>query len=249
MTATVEEKKTGSGAGSGGRIARVIGPVVDVEFPVDSMPEMYNKLEVELTLGGETVTLPLEVAQHIGDGMVRAISLKPTDGLVRGAQVTDTGSAISVPVGDVVTGHVWNALGECLDEPGYGADAVLSAVNERTRLVAICSPRCTAAPTATPCFCGSSLALTWSITGTRRPSLATCASRSSASRDRCTDRSAHACRRCTTHTSSERRNATPTPRPVVTRPRHARSYFFQSSPTSVRMAPAASRRRPNRAWK
>ena len=91
MTATVEENKTEGGSTGVGRIARVIGPVVDVEFPVDNMPEMYNKLEVDLELLGETRVLSLEVAQHIGDGMVRAISLQPTDGLVRGAQVRDTG--------------------------------------------------------------------------------------------------------------------------------------------------------------
>ena len=115
MTATAEENKTESGAGGVGRIARVIGPVVDVEFPVDSMPEMYNKLETDLELGGETLLLSLEVAQHIGDGMVRAISLQPTDGLVRGAQVRDTGAPITVPVGDVTKGHVFNMLGDCLN--------------------------------------------------------------------------------------------------------------------------------------
>ena len=81
MTATAEETKTDEGQGGVGRIARVIGPVVDVEFPVDDMPEMYNKLEVELEFLGETKILSLEVALHIGDGMVRAISLQPTDGL------------------------------------------------------------------------------------------------------------------------------------------------------------------------
>ena len=96
MTATIEENKTDDGARSSGRIARVIGPVVDVEFPVDDMPEMYNKLEVDLELLGETRLLSLEVAQHIGDGMVRAISLQPTDGLVRGATVTDTGGPIKI---------------------------------------------------------------------------------------------------------------------------------------------------------
>src|SRR6478752_7037741 len=106
MTATVEETKQGSGAGATGRVARVTGPVVDVEFPADAMPEMYNKLEVEINLDGETIKLLLEVALHIGDGMVRAISMKSTDGLVRGAAVTDTGEAISVPVGDVTKGHV-----------------------------------------------------------------------------------------------------------------------------------------------
>ncbi|MEZ5097276.1 MAG: hypothetical protein R2731_14980 [Nocardioides sp.] len=61
------------------------------------MPEIYNALTCELTLAGETTEITLEVAQHIGDGMVRAISMKPTDGLVRGAQVTDTGVSITVP--------------------------------------------------------------------------------------------------------------------------------------------------------
>jgi F-type H+/Na+-transporting ATPase subunit beta len=115
MTATVEENKTERGPAGTGRIARVIGPVVDVEFTSDSMPEMYNKLEVELELGGETKKLILEVALHIGDGMVRAISMQPTDGLVRGAQVRDTGGPITVPVGNATLGHVFNTLGDCLN--------------------------------------------------------------------------------------------------------------------------------------
>src|SRR5207302_11043607 len=81
------------------------------------MPEQFNALHVERTLGDETRMLTLEVAQHIGDNIVRAISMQPTDGLVRGASVTDTGSAISVPVGDVTKGHVFNALGDPLDVP------------------------------------------------------------------------------------------------------------------------------------
>jgi F-type H+-transporting ATPase subunit beta len=114
MTATVEETKT-SNAGSVGRITRVIGPVVDIEFPTDAMPAIYNALKVDLTLSGVTTTITLEVAQHIGDGMVRAISMKPTDGLVRGAQVTDTGESITVPVGDVTLGKVFNTTGDCLN--------------------------------------------------------------------------------------------------------------------------------------
>ena len=115
MTATFEQREAQEGAGSVGRIARVIGPVVDVEFAIDSMPDIYNALHVELDLAGEKKTLTLEVAQHIGEGMVRAISMQPTDGLVRGATVTDTGEAISVPVGDVTKGHVFNTIGECLN--------------------------------------------------------------------------------------------------------------------------------------
>ena len=120
MTATVENTTSGGReetAAQGGRVARVIGPVVDVEFASEQMPDIYNALHVEVTMGGETKTLTLEVAQHIGERMVRAISMQPTDGLVRGATVTDTGSAISVPVGDVTKGHVFNVLGESLDVP------------------------------------------------------------------------------------------------------------------------------------
>ena len=100
-----------------GRVARVIGPVVDIEFPADSMPAIYNALTVKVTIGGEQRTLTLEVAQHIGDNLVRAISMQPTDGMTRGVEVHDTGTAISVPVGDVTKGHVFNALGESLDVP------------------------------------------------------------------------------------------------------------------------------------
>ncbi|MFF8195895.1 F0F1 ATP synthase subunit beta [Streptomyces bobili] len=112
MTTTVET------AVATGRVARVIGPVVDVEFPVDAMPEIYNALHVEVAdpaLAGEKKTLTLEVAQHLGDGLVRTISMQPTDGLVRQAPVTDTGTGISVPVGDFTKGKVFNTLGEVLN--------------------------------------------------------------------------------------------------------------------------------------
>lgn len=94
--------------------------MVDVEFPADALPEIYNALHVDIDLsaqgeGESTFTMTLEVAQHLGDSMVRAIALKPTDGLVRGAVVRDTGSAISVPVGDVTKGHVFNVTGEVLN--------------------------------------------------------------------------------------------------------------------------------------
>ncbi|NUU20284.1 MAG: F0F1 ATP synthase subunit beta [Streptomycetaceae bacterium] len=112
MTTTVET------AAATGRVARVIGPVVDVEFPVDAMPEIYNALHVEVAdpaEQGAKKTLTLEVAQHLGDGVVRAISMQPTDGLVRSAAVTDTGTPISVPVGDATKGTVFNCLGEPLN--------------------------------------------------------------------------------------------------------------------------------------
>ncbi|KQW10374.1 MULTISPECIES: F0F1 ATP synthase subunit beta [unclassified Streptomyces] len=112
MTTTVET------AAATGRVARVIGPVVDVEFPVDAMPEIYNALHVEVAdpaLDGAKKTLTLEVAQHLGDGLVRTISMQPTDGLVRQAAVTDTGASITVPVGDFTKGKVFNTLGEVLN--------------------------------------------------------------------------------------------------------------------------------------
>ncbi|MGH3355949.1 MAG: F0F1 ATP synthase subunit beta, partial [Nocardioidaceae bacterium] len=115
MTATIEQRDAAEGTGSVGRVARVIGPVVDAEFPIEAMPDIYNALHVDLDLAGEQHTLTLEVAQHIGEGMVRAISMQPTDGLVRGTQVTDTGEAISVPVGDVTKGRVFNTIGDCLN--------------------------------------------------------------------------------------------------------------------------------------
>ena len=89
--------------------------MVDVEFATEEMPDIYNALQVDITLGGETKTLTMEVEQHLGDNTVRAISMQPTDGLVRGAEVTDIGGPLEVPVGDVVKGHVWNVLGQALD--------------------------------------------------------------------------------------------------------------------------------------
>jgi F-type H+-transporting ATPase subunit beta len=100
---------------SNGRIVRVIGPVVDVDFPPDHLPEINTALEVERTLEGKTITIVCEVAQHIGESTVRAIAMRPTDGVVRGAPVKNTGKPITVPVGQGVLGHVYNVLGEALD--------------------------------------------------------------------------------------------------------------------------------------
>jgi F-type H+-transporting ATPase subunit beta len=100
-----------------GRVARVIGPVVDIEFAADQMPEIYNALLIDIDVEDQTRTITAEVALHIGDNMVRAISLKPTDGMRRGTEVRDTGAPISVPVGDVTKGRVWNVTGDCLNDP------------------------------------------------------------------------------------------------------------------------------------
>jgi F-type H+-transporting ATPase subunit beta len=121
MTATTEAP-AGTSTGGTGRVVRVIGPVVDVEFAPEEMPTIFNALTVERTLAGETATLTLEVSAHIGDNTVRAIAMQPTDGLVRGSDVLDSGSPIMVPVGDATKGHVFNVLGKPLDVESVHAD-------------------------------------------------------------------------------------------------------------------------------
>ncbi|GAA2021373.1 F0F1 ATP synthase subunit beta [Pseudokineococcus marinus] len=115
MTATATETPSTSGAAATGRVSRVIGPVVDVEFPPDGVPEINNALTISYDLMGTQTSMTLEVAQHLGDGLVRAIALKPSDGLVRGTEVQDTGSPITVPVGDVTLGHVFDVTGNVLN--------------------------------------------------------------------------------------------------------------------------------------
>ncbi|ATQ31713.1 ATP F0F1 synthase subunit beta [Rhodococcus ruber Chol-4] len=123
MTAAATDNYgAGAASATAGRVVRVIGPVVDVEFPRGAVPDLFNALHAEVTLPSVAKTLTFEVAQHLGDNLVRTISMQPTDGLVRGTTVVDTGRPISVPVGDVVKGHVFNALGDCLDAPGTGRD-------------------------------------------------------------------------------------------------------------------------------
>ena len=113
--ATFEQQAAAKPAGVG-RIARITGPVVDIEFPHDAMPGIYNALTTQVNMGDQSFKLTLEVAQHLGDDMVRAIAMKPTDGLVRGQEVIDTGSPITVPVGDVTKGKVFNVTGDVLNE-------------------------------------------------------------------------------------------------------------------------------------
>jgi len=98
-----------------GRVVAIAGPVVDVEFPPHSLPEINHLIEIPLTVDGVATVVPAEVAQQIGEGRVRAVCLKATDGLSRGALARNTGRGISVPVGDGVLGHVFNVTGEPLD--------------------------------------------------------------------------------------------------------------------------------------
>jgi len=100
MSATTDTtEKAGKAGNSGdtdtsGRVVRVTGPVVDVEFPRGSVPELFNALHAEVTFESLAKTLTLEVANHLGDNLVRTISMQPTDGLVRGVEVIDTGDSI-----------------------------------------------------------------------------------------------------------------------------------------------------------
>ncbi|MBA3290660.1 MAG: F0F1 ATP synthase subunit beta [Actinobacteria bacterium] len=106
----MSERKT-----SEGRILSVTGPVIEVEFPPDELPEIGYALTVERTIGGDTDTITAEVSQHVGESTVRAVCMKNIDGLVRGSTVTNTGAPISVPVGKAVLGHLYNVLGEPVD--------------------------------------------------------------------------------------------------------------------------------------
>ncbi|MDQ3915956.1 MAG: F0F1 ATP synthase subunit beta [Actinomycetota bacterium] len=101
---------------SEGRVITVTGPVIEVEFPPDALPEINYALEVERTIAGKTDTITAEVSQHIGESVVKAICMKATDGVVRGTPVLNTGISITVPVGPATLGHVYNVLGEPVDD-------------------------------------------------------------------------------------------------------------------------------------
>ncbi len=100
-----------------GRILSVVGPVIDVEFPISAMPEINFALQFERDVDGATQMLTAEVAQHIGHNVARAIVMQPTDGVRRGTTVRNTGAPISVPVGPGTLGHIYNVLGIPLDVP------------------------------------------------------------------------------------------------------------------------------------
>ncbi len=101
-----------------GKIVQIIGPVVDVEFPVGSLPAIYNALTAEYSVQGQPVKTTFEVQQHLGDNWVRAVAMSSTEGLKRGLEVTDAGKPISMPVGPGVMGRVFNVIGEPVDERG-----------------------------------------------------------------------------------------------------------------------------------
>ncbi|HEY1467306.1 MAG TPA: F0F1 ATP synthase subunit beta [Acidimicrobiales bacterium] len=103
-----------------GRVVAIAGPVIDVEFPPRSLPEINTAVQVDIELDNDKIVVTAEVAQQIGDGRVRCVCLKATDGLTRGAEVRNLGHGLRVPVGDSVLGHVFNVLGEPLDTASIG---------------------------------------------------------------------------------------------------------------------------------
>ncbi len=121
MSITSEETTAGASLADG-RVVAIAGPVIDAEFPIGSLPEINTAVEIELDQNapGQAGIIPAEVAQQIGEGRVRCICLRQTDGLRRGARVRNTGRGISVPVGDAVLGHVFNVLGQPLDTEDIG---------------------------------------------------------------------------------------------------------------------------------
>jgi F-type H+-transporting ATPase subunit beta len=128
-TKTKDAPKKAAGATNTGRVVQVIGPVLDVEFEPEHLPELYNALVVEL----EGRRLVVEVEQHIGRNQVRAVAMSSTDGVVRGMEVVDTGEAITVPVGKAALGRILNVLGEPVDEgPPIPADAERWPIHRET---------------------------------------------------------------------------------------------------------------------
>jgi F-type H+-transporting ATPase subunit beta len=130
--ATKTQKVTKRNAG---KVIQVIGPVLDVEFAPEQLPELYNALVVERPAGsdGPAVRLVAEVQQHIGRNQVRAVAMSSTDGVTRGMEAVDTGQAITVPVGKAALGRILNVLGEPVDEgPPIPADAERWPIHRET---------------------------------------------------------------------------------------------------------------------
>jgi F-type H+-transporting ATPase subunit beta len=115
----LEEQKLKSKGGTlmpnVGKVVQVIGPVVDIKFNTEHLPNIYNAVEIDMSDGSKLIT---EVEQHVGDDIVRTISMQGTDGLKRGVDAVDTGAPISVPVGEAVLGRLFNMLGKPIDEAG-----------------------------------------------------------------------------------------------------------------------------------
>jgi F-type H+-transporting ATPase subunit beta len=112
------EEKAKSDRVNVGRVTQVIGPVIDVEFDSEHLPEIYTALVIDETVDGQTIKLTAEVQQHLGRNQVKAVALSSTDGVQRGMRVVDTGAPITIPVGEECLGRLFNLLGETIDRMG-----------------------------------------------------------------------------------------------------------------------------------
>ena len=131
--------------GSTGTIVQVIGSTFDAKFPEDALPDLYNAVTIELDFAGEQSTLFGEVSKHLGGGDVRCVALGSTDGMKRGQECIDTGSSVSVPVGEEVLGRVFNLLGDPIDNRGpvaaerrrpiHSAPPSLDMLNPKTEIL------------------------------------------------------------------------------------------------------------------
>ena len=126
MTSALTETEAPERELKDGRVVAIAGPVVDVEFPPDALPEITHALEMDVELEGHKTTITAEVAQQLGDSRARAICMKPTDGMRRGQVVRNLGHGLTVPVGPGVLGHVFNVIGEPLD-----VDNVTEGIEDR----------------------------------------------------------------------------------------------------------------------
>lgn len=99
-----------------GKVLRVIGPVVDIEFSPENLPKIYDAVKIQGNNGSDEIKVTAEVMQHLGDSHVRAVAMSSTDGITRGMDVLDTGAPIAVPVGNEVLGRIFNVLGETVDK-------------------------------------------------------------------------------------------------------------------------------------
>ena len=101
-----------------GRVTQIIGSTFDVEFSEENLPEIYNAIKVQAEIKGVKIDVTGEVQQHLGGGRVRCVALGSTEGMIRGMEVTDTGSPVSIPVGKETLGRVFNLLGDPIDGRG-----------------------------------------------------------------------------------------------------------------------------------
>src|SRR5687767_9727192 len=126
-----------------GRVVQVIGPVLDVEFEADHLPELYNALQIKgMAAEGFPIDVVAEVQQHIGRNQVRAVAMSSTDAVVRGMEVVDTGAPISVPVGEAALGRILNVLGEPVDNgPEIGPEVERWAIHRAAPLFANLEPK------------------------------------------------------------------------------------------------------------